>query len=116
MNYRRAPQRLMLYFELDPISAFFTEDKLSPCQEEQREALKNYHLGVFVPRCKEDGNYEIGQCGMYENCWCVRKDGSEVPNTRSLDWPDCEPRGRLILFLFLFPLIQSRLRRNKRTF
>lgn len=85
--------------EIRTSSIFVTEGKLSPCQEERKEALKKYHLGVFVPQCKQDGNYEVAQCGKSGLCWCVGKDGVEVPNSRRVSSPiGCELRGMMIYF------------------
>ena len=50
-------------------------------------------LGVFVPRCKPDGDYEDQQCHeLY--CWCVGKDGEKIPGTEVQGTAVCSKRGK----------------------
>ena len=50
-------------------------------------------LGVFVPRCKPDGDYEDQQCHeLY--CWCVDKDGEKIPGTEVQGTVVCSKRGK----------------------
>ena len=50
-------------------------------------------LGVFVPRCKPDGDYEDQQCHeLY--CWCVDKDGEKIPGTEVQGTAVCSKRGK----------------------
>ncbi|VDO97035.1 unnamed protein product [Soboliphyme baturini] len=52
------------------------------CAKKQADALKSGHVGDFVPRCEENGDYSLVQCDKNE-CWCVDiKTGEEAPNTR----------------------------------
>nr|ADJ38350.1 nidogen-1 [Tetraodon nigroviridis] len=40
--------------------------------------------GHYIPRCDENGAYEPTQChGSSGYCWCVDRDGQEIPGTRS---------------------------------
>ncbi|XP_054655579.1 nidogen-1 isoform X1 [Dunckerocampus dactyliophorus] len=41
-------------------------------------------VGQYIPTCDEDGNYEPMQChGSTGHCWCVDRNGQEIPGTRS---------------------------------
>uniref|UniRef100_A0A8C5MFU4 Thyroglobulin type-1 domain-containing protein n=1 Tax=Leptobrachium leishanense TaxID=445787 RepID=A0A8C5MFU4_9ANUR len=44
--------------------------------------------GIFRPKCEDNGNFELTQCWHSTGyCWCVYKNGTEVPETKT--------RGRL---------------------
>ncbi|XP_063303961.1 HLA class II histocompatibility antigen gamma chain [Pelobates fuscus] len=46
--------------------------------------------GTFQPQCDENGDYESQQCWRATGyCWCVYKNGTEVPETRSRAKLDC---------------------------
>ncbi|KAI2657163.1 HLA class II histocompatibility antigen gamma chain [Labeo rohita] len=59
----------------------------SKCQlESQREVRP----GTYKPQCDEQGNYKPIQCWHSTGyCWCVDKDGAEVPNSRTRGRPQC---------------------------
>ncbi|XP_047459404.1 nidogen-1 [Mugil cephalus] len=41
-------------------------------------------IGLYVPSCDENGEYEPMQChGSTGQCWCVDRNGQELPGTRS---------------------------------
>lgn len=41
-------------------------------------------VGQFIPRCDDNGAYEPMQChGSTGHCWCVDRNGQEIPGTRS---------------------------------
>ncbi|KAM3863357.1 nidogen-1 [Diretmus argenteus] len=41
-------------------------------------------VGQFIPTCDEHGAYEPMQChGSTGHCWCVDRNGQEIPGTRS---------------------------------
>uniref|UniRef100_A0A7N8X1R9 Nidogen 1a n=1 Tax=Mastacembelus armatus TaxID=205130 RepID=A0A7N8X1R9_9TELE len=41
-------------------------------------------VGQYIPTCDENGAYEPIQChGSTGHCWCVDKNGQEIPGTRS---------------------------------
>lgn len=41
-------------------------------------------VGQFIPTCDEQGAYEATQChGSTGNCWCVDRNGQEIPGTLS---------------------------------
>ncbi|XP_078262826.1 uncharacterized protein nid2a isoform X4 [Rhinoraja longicauda] len=70
--------------------------------EEQRQRLQMemwaYEpgplLGLYIPQCDEEGNFRPMQChSSTGHCWCVYKNGQEVPNTRTppgTDQPRCD--------------------------
>ncbi|XP_022806051.1 uncharacterized protein LOC111343164 [Stylophora pistillata] len=66
--------------------------KLTPCQEAYRKAIQNPKVGGYVPRCKDDGEYQGLQCsGAFSQCWCVDSNGKEISGTRTtlnLQCPD----------------------------
>ena len=70
---------------------------LTKCQAETQEALDKLALdppllGVFVPKCKPDGQYEDQQCHEL-HCWCVDKDGKKLPDTVERGMAVCLPQG-----------------------
>ena len=74
---------------------------LTKCQEETIKALDKLALdppllGVFVPRCKPDGEYEVQQCHEL-HCWCVDKDGNKIPGTTVWGSAVCLPQGAKIM-------------------
>lgn len=56
-------------------------------------------VGAFVPQLKENGEYVEKQCWPSTGyCWCVDKDGNELPGTRrrgELECPSNEGRGKM---------------------
>ncbi|XP_064181544.1 CD74 molecule, major histocompatibility complex, class II invariant chain a [Anguilla rostrata] len=56
----------------------------------QLEATRKIWLGNFRPQCDEQGNYLPRQCWHSTGyCWCVDKDGVEIPNTAIRGMPQC---------------------------
>ncbi|KAL4631347.1 HLA class II histocompatibility antigen gamma chain [Arapaima gigas] len=56
--------------------------------------------GSYRPQCDKDGNYLPRQCSWSSGyCWCVNKDGVEIPNTRTRGKPTCSNShvGRMVL-------------------
>ncbi|PFX15746.1 Equistatin [Stylophora pistillata] len=46
--------------------------------------------GRFFPKCKVDGSYEGYQCLESSGvCWCVDRDGNEIPGSRQTGKPNC---------------------------
>ena len=72
---------------------------LSACVSEHVKTLSSScpHVqvsGRSLPKCKPDGGYEEVQCAKaYDVCWCVDKDGYEVPRTRQSGKPNCTILG-----------------------
>lgn len=68
-----------------------------PCIRSRKLALGALVLGavgVYVPQCTYDGNFEQIQCHKSTSyCWCVDKTGVEIPRTRARGKPTCE-RGK----------------------
>ncbi|XP_059141125.1 uncharacterized protein LOC131928958 [Physella acuta] len=80
-----------------------TARKLSDCQL-AREESKNT-LGVFVPRCLDDGSYDALQCNGHKgtgDCWCSDLDGKLIMGTlmKAPNYPDCETGLNLSLCIF----------------
>ncbi|XP_022787386.1 uncharacterized protein LOC111327458 [Stylophora pistillata] len=61
------------------------------CQKEYLDATASPGMvGQFVPRCAADGSYAPVQChGSIGFCWCVDRDGKEIPDTRVRGQPKC---------------------------
>ena len=82
--------------KLNIISTFSVN--LTKCQVETQTALDKLALdppllGVFVAKCKPDGQYEDQQCHeLY--CWCVDKDGKKIPDTTVRGAAVCLPQGK----------------------
>ena len=65
---------------------------ITNCQKEYLEATSGPALvGRFIPKCRADGSYAPMQCyGSTGFCWCVTKDGKEIPDTKIRGIPKCE--------------------------
>jgi hypothetical protein len=51
--------------------------------------------GAYIPDCDDDGFYERLQCHSSSGqCWCVDRNGHEMPNTRTRGQADCEKYDR----------------------
>lgn len=64
---------------------FLLANSQSKCQAERNTASNRGPLvGVFVPKCKNDGSYEERQChGSTGYCWCVNEiTGEEIAGTK----------------------------------
>ena len=49
------------------------------CYEEYGKAMINPRIGSFIPRCKQNGDYEVMQChGSIGYCWCSTPDGKII--------------------------------------
>merc|ERR1739847_134656 len=62
--------------------------KMSTCERERKAAVANepHEVGVFVPKCEDNGDYSPEQCHSSGVCWCTKPDGTIIPGT--------EKRGR----------------------
>lgn len=70
---------------------------MTSCQRKYHEAPLQYYQGVLADRCKLDGQYEEVQCqGSSGECWCVDKDGKELPGTRTTELLKCPILGRFL--------------------
>eukprot|EP00058_Branchiostoma_floridae_P007139 XP_002592627.1 hypothetical protein BRAFLDRAFT_246248 [Branchiostoma floridae] len=73
--------------------------ELTPCQQENLEAVESELVGVYIPQCLEDGRYQPLQCHPSTGyCWCVDQYGDVVEDTE-LDrgmMPNCEVRHRMM--------------------
>ena len=70
------------------------------CLEEREQALKTSNesgIPIFVPVCKENGQYVDIQCHQGTGyCWCVNIDGKPVPRSSTkYSKPNCQTTGRL---------------------
>ncbi|XP_062846628.1 testican-1 [Trichomycterus rosablanca] len=66
-----------------------------PCQNEMKrihfQNRKKSLIGVYVPRCTEDGYFKATQChSSTGQCWCVDKYGNEIAGSRKQGKPVCE--------------------------
>ena len=89
----------MEFKQLKYLFFFCLSVNLTKCEEETLSALDKLAmdppmLGVFVPKCKPDGQYEDQQCHeLY--CWCVDKDGEKIPGTTVRGPAVCLPQGKM---------------------
>ena len=68
------------------------------CLEEREQALKTSNesgIPIFVPVCKENGQYVDVQCHHGTGyCWCVNLDGKPVPRSSTkYRRPNCRKKG-----------------------
>ena len=71
-----------------------TDTTMTVCQARREECLDNAPPGHFVPRCMADGSYDDLQCLQTTGeCWCVDRNGNEIPGTRSRGNQDCSFLG-----------------------
>ena len=87
-------QKPMHYIIVIPfINSFYKDDTLKKCERHAQKSLIDAEK--FVPRCKRDGTYEDVQCdGSSGQCWCVDKEGKEIPQTRSKDRVKCPQQSK----------------------
>ena len=105
----------LLYTSLSPINSVFRSwnsqllahlslyhlypsAPLSACVSEHVKTLSSCgHVqvsGRSLPECKPDGGFKEVQCAKaYDVCWCVDKDGHDVPRTRQSGKPNCTIQG-----------------------
>ncbi|MGH0139077.1 UNVERIFIED_CONTAM: hypothetical protein FKN15_068558, partial [Acipenser sinensis] len=70
------------------ISLLLTEPEKTLCQRHRENILGTRGPrpipGQYVPNCDDHGNYTPLQChGSTGQCWCVDRNGQEIPGTRS---------------------------------
>lgn len=74
------------------------------CQKQHDAGGKGLIKGGFIPECTETGEFKPLQCEQgRRECFCVNKEGIEVPNSRSKPGqaePDCESED-LVSEIFL---------------
>uniref|UniRef100_A0A4W4G0E3 Thyroglobulin type-1 domain-containing protein n=1 Tax=Electrophorus electricus TaxID=8005 RepID=A0A4W4G0E3_ELEEL len=97
---RLTPKRMQVPMRNLPLETYIMEDKV---EEENSEvpmlevegkcklmAQKGVKPGFYAPQCDEQGNYRPLQCWHSTGyCWCVDKDGNEIPGTLSRETRDC---------------------------
>ncbi|XP_056677124.1 testican-1 isoform X2 [Monodelphis domestica] len=69
-----------------------------PCQNEMNRIQKlnkgKSLLGIFIPRCNDEGFYKATQChGSTGQCWCVDKYGNELAGSRKQGAVSCEEQA-----------------------
>ncbi|XP_018410451.1 PREDICTED: HLA class II histocompatibility antigen gamma chain isoform X2 [Nanorana parkeri] len=56
--------------------------------------------GAYLPQCDENGGFKATQCWRSTGyCWCVYKNGTEIPDTRSRAKIDCESKNTHVLLI-----------------
>ncbi|CAI9599854.1 unnamed protein product [Staurois parvus] len=61
-------------------------------------ASQHTQLGAYLPQCDENGDYSPEQCWRSTGyCWCVYKNGTEIPETRTRAKIDCKSKNTGIL-------------------
>ncbi|XP_075458201.1 HLA class II histocompatibility antigen gamma chain isoform X2 [Ascaphus truei] len=61
---------------------------MTPCQV--KKASSRILPGTFVPQCDGNGEFEAMQCWRSTGyCWCVYRNGTEIPETRARAKLDC---------------------------
>ena len=92
---------LLLESRCNFVLIFVLGKNLTFC-ELQRE-INRARSEDFIPRCKEDGEFEAVQCQRaFGECWCVDEAGMEIPDSRTLGMPHCnrhEGKGYLPISL-----------------
>ena len=81
--------------------SLFTPDEFR-CLEEREQALKTSNesgIPIFVPVCKENGQYVDIQCHQGTGyCWCVNVDGKPVPRSSTkYSKPNCINTGKPLI-------------------
>lgn len=81
---------------------FFSETSLTQCQKQLQEVINlPPDPDRFVPRCKFDGSFEEVQCHNSTGlCWCVDRDGNELPSTATSLTVTCPNIGEAFVRYF----------------
>ena len=78
------------------------------CERKRQEAYKQANIidgrhavGVYIPQCNEDGEFSEAQChGSTGYCWCVDKEGKELPRTSFRSQrPECSRSKHIAYFV-----------------
>lgn len=75
--------------EEDEIDEIPLHREKSKCRRmrERRLKRKKTREGVYVPKCKDNGQFKNTQChkrpGKTGLCWCVDREGKQIPGTRT---------------------------------
>ncbi len=74
----------------------------SACEQLRDDINTKRLLGAYIPRCTEQGEFERMQCGTDGSCWCVTKDGTEIPTSlrQTPERPDCTQYCRCLMLSF----------------
>ena len=81
---------------------------MSLCHSSYNKASKVNEGGLFSPFCDANGAYKKVQCyAATGECWCVEKDGREIPETRRIGEADCESKGRFPTRALIINTIKS---------
>ena len=70
---------------------------LTKCETQRVDFSSNAVPGAFVPRCKQNGNFEAEQCHG-SVCYCVNRNGIRIPHSAvsiGKGMPQCRDLGKL---------------------
>lgn len=80
----------------------FTGFMLTLCQKQFQEFLRHPLPDRFEPRCSNTGAFQDIQCHEL-SCFCVNREGIEVPDTRknlAMGKPVCPRPGNILKLLY----------------
>ena len=90
----------LTFHKFDTFTMPFLSVGVKICEKHRDEQIAKIpagFVGVFIPSCKVNGDYEEIQChGSSGYCWCVDDNGNELPGTRTRHEPNCTNSGRVI--------------------
>lgn len=101
LNLLQVTRWTLLYIYIQ-WSFFFSETSLTQCQKQLQEVINlPPDPDRFVPRCKFDGSFEEVQCHNSTGlCWCVDRDGNELPSTATSLTVTCPNIGEAFVRYF----------------
>lgn len=97
---------ISFFFVIQITNQFISSGALMTlCQSQFQEFLRQPIPGRYEPRCSSTGAFQDVQCHGKE-CFCVNREGSEIPNTRqtiSMGKLVCPKQGDQLIVFFYIP-------------